>query len=242
MSEQITISAKNLGALALDDFCPRCFWLKLRLENKLPFQIFPGIFAVIDSYTKKIVHGYVDSYKCFPDWLGGLGALVGYEKPPSFQKFNILDSASNVLLRGSPDAVFVKPNGAYMIADYKTSRYEEDEAKRKKRGDLIPMYEVQLNAYAFIGEQCGLNPVEELALIYFEPETDDDAVGNPVNYRDNGFAMGFIPRVVEVELKPDSIPLLLAEVRRMYDLPKAPKGRDGCKDCLILEKMAEFIP
>jgi len=29
--EPFRISAKNLGELALPDFCPRCFWLKLNL-------------------------------------------------------------------------------------------------------------------------------------------------------------------------------------------------------------------
>ena len=58
--KQIRISAKNLGQLVLDDFCPRCFWLKLKLGFKLPFQIFPGIFSTIDSYSKKITWQYFD--------------------------------------------------------------------------------------------------------------------------------------------------------------------------------------
>jgi hypothetical protein len=56
MSKQIRISAKNLGELALHNYCPRCFWLKLKLNNRLPFQIFPGIFSAIDSYTKDVIH------------------------------------------------------------------------------------------------------------------------------------------------------------------------------------------
>ena len=35
------------------------------------------------------------------------------------------------------------------------------------------MYEVQLNAYAVIGEQKGFAPVSGLALVYTEPVTDD---------------------------------------------------------------------
>jgi len=38
---QLIISAKNLGELAMPDFCPRCFWLKTHAKQ-LPFQIFPG--------------------------------------------------------------------------------------------------------------------------------------------------------------------------------------------------------
>jgi hypothetical protein len=53
-NQTIQISAKNLGILALPEYCPRCFWLKLKLQFKLPYQIFPGIFSSIDSYSRKI--------------------------------------------------------------------------------------------------------------------------------------------------------------------------------------------
>jgi hypothetical protein len=47
MSEPITISAKNLGAVAMPDFCPRCFWITMHAEG-IPYQIFPGIFSSIE--------------------------------------------------------------------------------------------------------------------------------------------------------------------------------------------------
>jgi hypothetical protein len=53
MSEQIQISAKNLGALALLSFCMRCFWLRMKCHDKLPFQIFPGIFRALMDIPKK---------------------------------------------------------------------------------------------------------------------------------------------------------------------------------------------
>jgi len=92
MREQIRISAKNLGAVALPDFCPRCFWIKLRLKHKLPFQIFPGIFSSIDTYNKGIVHSWFDRHGCPPACLAGLGTLTGYVNPPHFSKFNIVDN------------------------------------------------------------------------------------------------------------------------------------------------------
>ncbi len=57
---QFRISAKNRGELAFPDFCPRCFWLRTKAKNKLPFQIFPGIFSSIDAYTKRVVHAWID--------------------------------------------------------------------------------------------------------------------------------------------------------------------------------------
>jgi hypothetical protein len=151
MSTQIRISAKNLGALAMPNFCPRCFWLKLRIENKLPFQTFPGIFSSIDSYTKNIVHGWFDTHGCCPSWLSELGDIKGYINPPHFSKFQIVDVENNVLLTDGPDAVFVKTDNSYVIGDYKTAKFTNNQDA------LLPMYEVQLNSYALIGEQCGLH-------------------------------------------------------------------------------------
>lgn len=234
MSIQIRISAKNLGELAMPNFCPRCFWLKLRLNNKLPFQIFPGIFSSIDSYTKNIIHAFFDMNGKFPVWLDGLGELVAYQKPPHYSKFNIYDSESNVLLTGSPDGVFVRPDNSHLIADYKTAKYTG------KQDQLMPMYEVQLNAYAVIGERCGLSPVSGLALIYMEPVTHGDAVVDSTNYRDDGFAMGFAAYIHKVEVNPSSIQPLLARVREIYELASAPVGCDGCSDCQIMERIFQI--
>ncbi|MEK7873958.1 MAG: hypothetical protein AAB502_08910, partial [Chloroflexota bacterium] len=54
--KEVIISAKNLGGFAGPDACERCLWIGL--HGKLPYQIFPGIFRSIDSYTKKVVHGF----------------------------------------------------------------------------------------------------------------------------------------------------------------------------------------
>lgn len=235
MSTQIRISAKNLGELAMPNFCPRCFWLKLRLNNKLPFQIFPGIFSSIDSYTKNIIHAFFDMNGKFPIWLTDLGELVAYQKPPHYSKFNIIDSESNVLLTGTPDGVFIRPDGSYLIADYKTAKYTG------RQDSLMPMYKVQLNAYAAIGEQRGLSPVSGLALIYMEPVTHSDAVVDSINHRDDGFAMGFAAYIHAVEVDSSSIPSLLARVREIYELPSVPMGCIGCSDCQIMQRIFQIV-
>ena len=71
--EQIRISAKSLGQLALADCCPKCFYIKLKLNNRMPFQIFPGIFSSIDSYSKKVTWQYVEKHKKVPSWFDPYG-------------------------------------------------------------------------------------------------------------------------------------------------------------------------
>ncbi len=94
--KQITISAKTLGGLALKTFCPRCFWIKMRCENKLPFQIFPGIFSSIDSYTKKITNLSYEKTKSVPKWMSSFGEIVKPVTAPHYSKFSITDQKTNI--------------------------------------------------------------------------------------------------------------------------------------------------
>ncbi len=94
-NETIQISAKNLGTLAMPSCCPRCFWLKLNC--KLPYQIFPGIFSSIDSYTKKITWGYYEKFNSLPDWFKPFGDFVMPVKAPGRNIFFVEDEATNVV-------------------------------------------------------------------------------------------------------------------------------------------------
>lgn len=226
MAEQIRISGKNLGALALKDACPRCLWLRLKLGNRLPFQIFPGIFSSIDAYTKHIVHGWFGRHGSAPSWLSELGDVRSYVEPPHWSVLHWVDPETNILLTGCPDGVLVRADGSLVIVDYKTAKFTGNQ------DELLPMYETQLNAYAIIGEETKvLSPVTGLALIYCEPVTDAMAAGHENNQRPDGFAMGFSAKVHPVALQPETIPPLLARTRELFDMARSPAGRTGCRNC-----------
>lgn len=235
MKDKITVSAKGLGELALPDFCRRCFWIRLKVGNKLPFQIFPGVFSAIDSYSKNLVYSWFDRHKGPPVWLEGLGYITGYTKPPHFSKYYITDKNSGITLRGGPDIIFNKNDNSYIIADFKTSKFTEYQDK------LFPMYEAQLNAYAFIGEQRDISPVSNLALIYTEPVTDEAATTCDEHHRDDGFIMGFSVHIQEVTLNRESVQTLLAKTREIYELDEIPPHTEGCKNCQNLEGLLEII-
>ncbi len=142
------------------------------------------------------------------------------------------DTETGIKLTGAADAIFVRSNGSYLIADYKTSKYTQGQHW------LRPTYDGQLNAYAWIGERTGWKPVTALALIYMEPLTAESDAGDPANHRDHGFALSFTPHVEMVEVQPDLIPTLLRKARKLYDQPSPPRSRRGCKDC---EKFAKIL-
>ena len=235
MSEQLRISGKDLGAVAMPEFCPRCFWIKRNVPSGLPFQIFPGIFSSIDSYTKHVVHGWFDRHRSPPEWLVDLGPLTGYVDPPHHSKFRFLHTGTNILLTGSPDGVFVLPDGSYMIVDYKTAKHSVSQ------DELFPTYETQLNAYAVIGEACGLMPVSKLALIYTEPVTDKRVASTDDVNRKDGFLMEFSAKILSVKVDPMIIEPLLAQARTILDHTSPPSGRIGCKDCEKVDDLARIL-
>ena len=121
--EQIRISAKNLGSLALPDCCKKCFYIKLKLKNKLPWQIFPGIFSSIDSYSKSIAWAYYIKHNRLPPWFSEFGDYETPIKVPGWNKFFYIDEETNIKLTGIPDEVLKKKDGSYAIIDYKTARF-----------------------------------------------------------------------------------------------------------------------
>jgi CRISPR/Cas system-associated exonuclease Cas4 (RecB family) len=235
LPDPLRISAKNLGDLAVPGYCPRCFWVKLHAE-RLPYQIFPGIFSSIDSYTKKVIHHLMDAHGQVPAWLGELGGVDGYIDSADLHhsRFRYFHPESGVLLTGTPDDVFTTAGGGHVVVDYKTARYTP------AQGAMLPVYRTQLNGYAYIGEQSGWR-VERLALVYFEPVSDDEAAREAVNHRADGFALGFSARLVPVDLDTAAIPDLLATARRIHDLPAPPEAIRGCKECAALEGLLALL-
>jgi len=231
MKPQLQISAKNLGAVALPSFCPRCFWLRIMCGGKLPFQTFPGIFSSIDSYSKRVTMIHFRKYGRVPKWFDGFGELGEPIAVPGWSRFQIVDPETNIILTGVPDEILRHPKNGITILDYKTARFTETQDA------LSRMYEVQLNCYGFIAAKIGFGPVCALGLFYYEPETQLKQADCDVLVRESGFFLRFSPKLKKIELDPNVVPPLLRQVREICDLPDSPNGRPDCQDCYILERL-----
>lgn len=231
MKAQLQISAKNLGALALPTFCPRCFWLRMICGDKLPYQIFPGIFASIDSYSKRVTMKHYQQRGCIPNWFSGFGDLGMPIPVPGWSRFQILDSATNILLTGVPDELLRHPKHGLWIGDYKTARFTD------AQDALAPMYQVQLNCYAVIAAGIGLGPIYGLGLLYYEPVTDITNSDRQFLIQKDRFFLEFSPKLKPVKPQPNLIPPLLRRVRAICDSPASPTARPGCRDCCTLERL-----
>lgn len=211
------ISGKDLGQLALKDFCPRCFWIERKL-GKAP-GIFPGIFSTIDSLTKKSVKRSYLERNCLPEWL----PLKNLVKPIEFPRISVpMLEYGGWILTGDPDEVFEMNDGSYHIVDYKTAKFTN------KQDDLLPMYQVQLNAYARALPLYNIKPITKLSLLYCEPKENLES--------DEDFCLGFTIHPLELDLQPEIIPEFLLKARGILENNLPPPPTINCKGiCSWLE-------
>jgi len=227
-----TLSVGSLAGLALPEACPRCFWIQEKLVGKPPFQFgMPGIFWEIDSHAKQLVRAALDR-GTLPPWFPKLGEIVEYlpEEELDWKRFGYMDPQTRIHLRGVPDEVFRMSDGSYHIVDYKTARITQ------RRDELLPQYEAQLNAYAFIAERLGYAPVTRLWLLYLEPRTGHAVHGDPQE-----LTLSFAPVLHPVALDEGLIRRLLERARELLSLERPPKGREGCEHCRRLERLWELL-
>jgi hypothetical protein len=212
----------------------------LHFQNKLPFQIpFPGIFNSIDGYTKNVIHTYFDRNGKLPDWFPDIGKVTGYVPPRTlhYSKFCHEDAATRVMLRGTPDDVFQLADGSFHIVDYKTAKATETQEV------LFPLYEVQLNVYAFLGGRLNRFQTVRLSLIYMEPQTDCAVDELTDLILEDGFGMHFAATPKEVTCQPERlIPPLLQRARAIYDRESPPRGKDDCQNCERLSNLLNALP
>jgi hypothetical protein len=236
--EPLVIASRMLGSLLLKEFCPRCFWITLHCEGKLPFQTpFPGIFSSIDAYGKKMIHSYFDQNKKLPPWFPEIGAVTAYVPSHKlhWSKFRHEDPSTRIILRGTPDDIFRSLDGSHHIVDYKTAK------ATAKQDELFPLYRVQLNVYAYIGNTQGEFLTSALSLIYVEPMTDIPESEFDTVMSDSGFALNFSATLKKVDLTAEKlIPELLHRTRDIYEKPKPPEGKEGCKDCESLVRLFDI--
>ncbi len=228
------ISGKTLGELALPECCERCFWIKMKMGNRFPYSIFPGIFASIDSFTKRSVHAFMDINSQAPAFLNCLGAIRHYISPPHHSRFQFQDPITGILLTGEADGIFEFIDGSLAIVDYKTAKWTDNQ------DNMVPIYQAQLNSYALIAEHLGLGQVSKLALIYMEPLTES-SLGMHHYCHCDGLELRFNPKIVVVERDDQLIQKLLKKADRINRSSIPPDQFPTCKNCSLTENFIELV-
>ena len=244
--ESIRITARDLGQVLLDDFCERCFWFtkKFPLNQKHPFfSPMPGIVGQADSYIKRVVSSHLQQAGSLPPWLSeALGRVfsaldfhhVQSVKPNRWQ----FPLSNHCVLVGEPDAIWEFPDGRWFIADYKMASLSQTQER------LLPLYQAQLNAYAYLAKKSQEKNIAGLALVYFEPEHSQQALSDSdlMKRTEGQLMLGFLCKAVPVEIETASwLESLCERVYNILALQEPPKGRQGCQSCQALSEWLNKI-
>src|ERR1039458_4800655 len=225
---EMRVSPSKLGALAAPDYCPLCYWRLQRLKFRKPFNFpMPGILNNLDAQHKQLVSVLLDRVGKLPAFFG---SFRGATEMLPIEAISGFHSETNLDLYGKPDLVLRNAQGKVMVIDNKTAKI------KPATHPLSARYCAQINMYGMLLERCPDEyEVTKVALLYYEfdPLTDDEIVANVG--KDFMFAR-FTPELVEIEYDPEAIVIpLLEKFRELLDLDDPPEGREGCKDCLLLE-------
>jgi hypothetical protein len=229
-----TVSAKNLGQLALPSACPRCFWTKAKMGWKSPWSIFPGVFSSIDGFSKRAILAYHERHGHLPPWVAGGWADATPLDCPHHSKFRMTDQETGITLSGVPDLMLRLVARELAILDLKTARFSDHQ------DSLAPMYQTQLVGYSLIAESLGMGVVSHIGLIYGEPPPNDADEGLDELVDGEGFRMPFKATALPVELDRAMIPPLLRKAKSLMDMDSPPEGRPGCRDCALVDQLVRL--
>ncbi len=227
------IGVKDLGNLAKEDFCPRCFWYERHFG---PFPgVFPGIFNVIDNNLKNSAWVRWKRERKLPAWLkiDNVKRIltvdsIGKVEKRHRQKYLVAHhKKSGFILRGAPDLILELRDSTLHLVDFKTARF-------KAGGDqFFPVYEAQLNGYALLVTKI---PVSKLSLVYFNPTNEISLE----MLTENNFKLDFEPKIVPVEIKRRLVTELLMRAREILSLKIPPPAKKNCQGtCFYIDKILE---
>lgn len=222
-----TVSVKLLASLNMPTVCARCWWIEHQIG--LPWQRFPGIFSTIAGYTEWAANLMFERHD--REWLPE--GVVDTIKAPTWRDFHATDPQTGITLRGSPDWIgtYDADHRQWHVVDFKTAIIT------RGQDELLPLYQAQLNGYAWIAEQRGAKVVS-MSIVYAEPNTAQVLVD------DEGptLRLRFVPRPVERIQVP---PLLkVAEAILGHNRPPAPQwgpDKESCKECVKLNAIINSI-
>ncbi len=139
--------------------CPRCFWLQVNCKIYQPEGIVSRLANRFDGVIKK----YFDLYRGTPDLPPMVAGQIDGRLESPFQEKYFANITDKYGFLGKLDECIIRDDGKYTPVDHKTA--SSDPTTR----ELIPAYQFQLDAYAFLLEQ-NRKPTTGIGhLIYFYP-------------------------------------------------------------------------
>ena len=232
--DNMRMSPSKIGALCNPDCCLRCFWTLLRMKFRKPFNFpMPGILHSLDAQEKQVARVLLDRDGVLPEYFG---AFCDATEILPINEVSGFHEETQLELYGKPDLVLRDKAGLVSVVDNKTAQVKPPEHA------LSAMYKAQINFYGYLLERAEESYViSRVGLLYYSiAELTDDQVAKKTG-KDFMWAL-LRPTMIEIEYSPETIiEPLFRQVRELIDSKEAPEGREGCKDCLLLEAFQDCL-
>ncbi len=225
----VHLSVSDIGSIALKSFCPRCFWLKKKTKNQLPYRVPPpGIFSNIENYMKKIVVNRVRNHSAgyFIKELENAEDLVNSDNK-TYEKFF---PELNCHVYGIPDTIFSNYDKSFSIAEFKAARFTSAQM------DIINQYELQLQVHAMLVRDYQIKPISRLLLIYFEPHISDFDI-EVKSHEGDKISLDFSPFVHSVKQNDFEVHSFIKKAVSIIQMDESPPPSQNCRDCNSLNNI-----
>jgi CRISPR/Cas system-associated exonuclease Cas4 (RecB family) len=171
--------------IELFEQCPRCFWLGERLKIKRPSGPPFNINKAIDELFKKEFDAHRVAKTAHPIMLAHKLDAVPFPHKDlnkwreNFVGVQALDTASNILVFGAVDDVWVKPNGELIVVDYKATAKDREV---NIDSDWQMSYKRQLEVYQWLLRQNGFTVSDTGYFVYTNVNVAADGFADTLTF------------------------------------------------------------
>ena len=166
--------------------CPRCFWLDVRLKITRPSSPPFNINKTIDELFKREFDSYRAKGEPHPIMLEYSLAAIPFahdklgEWRENFVGVQAPHKPTNLLVFGAVDDLWVGPDGAVMVVDYKATSKDKEVSIDS---DWQQSYKRQLEVYQWLLRQNGLQVSNTGFFVYTNGRMDGDGFNNKLEFR-----------------------------------------------------------
>lgn len=216
--------------------CPRCFYIDRRLgldrPPGFPFSLNSAVDKLLkkefDTHrAKKSAHPLMKSY--------GIDAVpLQHEKMDEWRDalrrgITYLHPATNLMITGGVDDVWVKPNGELFIVDYKaTSKVEEVTLD----ADWQIGYKRQMEIYQWLFRRNGFKVSNTGYFVYCNGDSDREAFDAKLE---------FDIKVIPYEGNDAWVEATILDIHKCLNGSQIPKSSPDCDYCLYTKSLAEVL-
>ena len=168
--------------------CPRCFWLDVRLKIKRPSSPPFNINKAIDELFKKEFDEWRVKGEPHPLMKDNQIKAVPYahdkldEWRENFVGVKTLHETTNLHVFGAVDDVWVDPEGALIVVDYKATAKDKPVKKLGPVGGWQDMYRRQMEVYQWLLRANGFTVSDTGYFVYATGTQDRDGFNNVIEF------------------------------------------------------------